>query len=102
MHMTADRLILSVQVPRKIFRNMRSDDNNTYTKTSGGNITFQFYNTKDKIFSNKKIREAFTLAVDHDDMNDMGFSEMTHSLTDGSLRHLQLVRRAFVKKLEIR
>lgn len=56
------------------------DDNNTYTKTSGGQITFQFYNTKDEIFSNKKIREAFTLAVDHDDMNDMGFSGMREPL----------------------
>lgn len=50
-----------------------SDGTSVYTKTSGGTITFQFYNVNDKLFSNKNIRKAFTLAVDQEEINEMAF-----------------------------
>lgn len=42
----------------------------TYT-TQG--LTFNFYNTKDKVFSNANIRKAFSLCIDQEDINEMCF-----------------------------
>ncbi|SHJ59941.1 peptide ABC transporter substrate-binding protein [Hespellia stercorisuis] len=57
-----------------------ADDSNKYTKISGGSIVFQFYNTTDKTFSNQNIRKAFTLAIDQEDMNEMGFGNLREPL----------------------
>lgn len=57
-----------------------ADDSNVYTKISGGTISFQFYNTTDPIMSNLNIRKAFTLGVDIEDMNEMGFSGLREPL----------------------
>ena len=57
-----------------------ADDSSVYTKTSGGTITFQFYNVNDKIFSNQKIRKAFTLAIDQEEINEMAFEGLREPL----------------------
>lgn len=57
-----------------------ADPDSVYTKVSGGTITFYFYNTEDKVFSNEKIRKAFTLAMDQDDMNEMAFGGLREPL----------------------
>ncbi len=59
---------------------LEADDNNVYTKISGGNITFAFYNTQDKLFSNVNVRKAFTLALDQEEVNEMGFDELREPL----------------------
>ena len=51
----------------------QADESSVYTKTSGGNISFIFYNTEDELFSNLNIRKAFTLAVDQENVNDIVF-----------------------------
>ena len=58
----------------------KADDSNVYTPISGGNITFAIYNTKDKLFSNKKIREAFTMAVDQEKVNQIAFDGLRDPL----------------------
>lgn len=58
----------------------KADDSNVYTPISGGTITFAFYNTKDKLFSNKKIREAFTMAVDQEKVNQLAFDGLRDPL----------------------
>lgn len=56
------------------------DDSSNYTKISGGTITFQFYNTSDKMFSNKNIRKAFSMAIDQEDVNQMAFGGLREPL----------------------
>lgn len=58
----------------------KADDSNVYTPISGGNITFAFYNTEDKLFSNEKIREAFTMAVDQEKVNQIAFDGLRDPL----------------------
>lgn len=58
----------------------KNDTTLAYTPVSGGNISFGFYNTKDELFSNLNVRKAFTLAVDRDDINDMGFKGLREPL----------------------
>ncbi len=50
-----------------------ADEESKYNTYTTANIMFNFYNTKDPIFSNTKIRKAFSLSIDHDDINEMCF-----------------------------
>ena len=56
------------------------DSNNVLTEISGGTITFQFFNTEDKLFSNINIRKAFSMAVDQEKVNDMAFDGLRDPL----------------------
>ena len=58
----------------------KADPSLKYTKISGGNITFAFFNTTDKLFSNKNVRKAFVLAADQEDLNDMAYSNLREPL----------------------
>lgn len=58
----------------------QADNNNVYTQISGGSITFAFYNTEDKLFSNANIRKAFTMAVDQEKVNEIAFSGLREPL----------------------
>ena len=58
----------------------KADSNVVYTPVSGGQISFIHFNTKDKLLSNKNIRQAFSLAIDREDMNDLGFSNLREPL----------------------
>lgn len=51
----------------------QSDPDSKYDTYTTANMTFNFYNTKDKVFSNAKIRKAFSLCIDHEDINEMCF-----------------------------
>ena len=59
--------IVSVGQPEWIDRFNQKDDV-TYTEYVIPSIRFHFYNTQDPIFQNEKIRKAFTLALDRDDV----------------------------------
>lgn len=51
----------------------KNDANSKYEYYTTQGITFTFYNTKDALFQNAKIRKAFNLAIDHEDINEMCF-----------------------------
>lgn len=48
-------------------------DDSDYNQYTSGTITYMFFNNLDDVFSNTKIRKAFTTAIDLDDMNEMCF-----------------------------
>jgi len=52
----------------------KSDENSKYEHYTDTGIAFTFYNTKDELFKNKNIRSAFSLSIDHEDINDMCYS----------------------------
>ena len=57
----------------------KADPSLKYTKISGGNITFAFFNTTDKLFSSK-YSKAFVLAADQEDLNDMAYSNLERAI----------------------
>lgn len=59
--------IVTVGQPEWIERFNQKDDV-TFTEYVTPSIRFHFYNTQDPIFQNEKIRKAFTLALDRDDV----------------------------------
>lgn len=61
--------IVTVGQPEWIDRFNQKDDV-TFTEYVTPSIRFHFYNTQDPIFQNEKIRKAFTLALDRDDVVD--------------------------------
>ncbi|MCE5196979.1 MAG: peptide ABC transporter substrate-binding protein [Negativicutes bacterium] len=44
-------------------------------------LTYAFFNTEDAVFSNLKIRKAFTLAIDRDEFNEMCFAGLREAAT---------------------
>lgn len=50
-----------------------SDENAKYEYSVNSSVVFNFYNTKDVLFKNAKIRKAFSMAIDHEDINEMCF-----------------------------
>lgn len=44
-------------------------------------LTYAFFNTADPVFSNLKIRKAFTLAIDRDEFNEMCFDGLREAAT---------------------
>lgn len=61
--------IVTVGQPEWIDRFNEKDDV-TFTEYVTPSVRFHFYNTQDPIFQNEKIRKAFTLALDRDDVVD--------------------------------
>ncbi len=59
--------IVTVGQPEWIDRFNQKDDV-TFTEYVTPSVRFHFYNTQDPIFQNEKIRKAFTLALDRDDV----------------------------------
>lgn len=53
-----------------------ADENSKYSTYTTANLMFNFYNTKDPVFSNAKIRKAFSLSIDHEDINEMCFGDL--------------------------
>ncbi|QSX06162.1 peptide ABC transporter substrate-binding protein [Sedimentibacter sp. zth1] len=51
----------------------KGDENSKYSNYTTQGLTFNFYNTKDKLFKNENIRKAFTLSINHEDINEMCF-----------------------------
>ncbi len=51
----------------------KNDSNSKYEYYTTQGLVFNFYNTKDELFKNENIRKAFTLAIDHEDINEMCF-----------------------------
>ncbi len=49
------------------------DSNSKYEYYTTQGLVFNFYNTKDELFKNENIRKAFSLAIDHEDINEMCF-----------------------------
>lgn len=47
-----------------------------YTEYTTPAVNFEFYNTKDKFFSNANVRKAFALAIDRDDMAKTIFHDL--------------------------
>lgn len=65
-----DMLGVSSQEAKMAFH---ADDSSKYEYSVNSSVTFNFYNTKDVLFKNAKIRKAFSLAIDHEDINEMCF-----------------------------
>lgn len=51
----------------------KEDENSKYSNYTTQGLTFNFYNTKDKLFCNENIRKAFSLSIDREDINEMCF-----------------------------
>lgn len=49
------------------------DSNSKYEYYTTQGLVFNFYNTQDELFRNANIRKAFSLAIDHEDINEMCF-----------------------------
>jgi oligopeptide transport system substrate-binding protein len=54
----------------------KKDSNSKYEYYTTQGLVFNFYNTKDVLFKNENIRKAFSLAIDHEDMNEMCFGNL--------------------------
>lgn len=65
-----DTLSVSSQEAKMSFE---ADENSQYEYSVNSSVVFNFYNTTDKLFKNTKIRKAFSLAIDHEDINEMCF-----------------------------
>ncbi len=51
----------------------QQDKNSKYENYTTQGILFTFYNTQNELMKNEKIRKAFSLAIDHEDINEMCF-----------------------------
>ncbi len=51
----------------------QKDSNSKYENYTTQSILFTFYNTQNELMKNEKIRKAFSLAIDHEDINEMCF-----------------------------
>lgn len=51
----------------------KKDENSKYEHNTTQRLVFNFYNTKNDLFKNEKIRRAFNLCIDHEDINEMCF-----------------------------
>jgi ABC-type oligopeptide transport system substrate-binding subunit len=49
-------------------------DDATYNTYTSATLTYSFYNNLDDLFKNAKVRKAFTLALDREDINEIAFS----------------------------
>jgi len=49
-------------------------DDATYNTYTSATLTYSFYNNLDDLFKNTKVRKAFTLALDREDINEIAFS----------------------------
>lgn len=50
--------------------NFKKFDTMEYTELPSANVYYQYYNQKDPLFSNAKVRKAFTIAVDRERLSD--------------------------------
>lgn len=51
----------------------KNDSNSKYEYYTTQGLVFNFYNTQDELFKNENIRKAFSLSIDHEDINEMCF-----------------------------
>lgn len=51
-----------------------ADEHSVLERYPNANNVFTFFNTKDAVFSNQKIRQAFNLCIDQDDFIEMVFN----------------------------
>lgn len=66
----------SVTVTTKDFVEKFKGEGKTYAPYLSANLAFNFFNTKDKLFSNVNIRKAFTLVVDREEFNEVCYDGM--------------------------
>lgn len=50
-----------------------NDSSSKYEYYTTQGLVFNFYNTQDELFKNENIRKAFSLSIDHEDINEMCF-----------------------------
>lgn len=48
----------------------KQNDDLEFTETNTSNVFYQYYNQNDELFCNEKVRKAFIIAVDRNDMNE--------------------------------
>ena len=65
-----------VTVTTKDYVDMFQGQDKNYAPYLSANLAFNFFNIKDKLFSNVNIRKAFTLAVDREEFNEVCYDGM--------------------------